>query len=125
MPEPTPKQAADWRAFLLAVPVRNHAAEEGEERDGVLPVTVRVEPPRWCVPPLTWVLPLRTRRTVKLDPLGVVVWRSCDGKATVENLVDALAARERLTFHEARLTLGSFLQDLVRRGVIALVLPKP
>jgi hypothetical protein len=46
----------------------------------------------------------------------------CDGKATVESIIDEFAARHRLSFHESRVAVTGYLKTLIRRGVLAIEL---
>jgi hypothetical protein len=123
--QPPVTDTIGWTPFLDAVPVRNHAATEEPEQGDFLPVSVRVDRPWWLVPPISWVLPVRTRRTIKLDGIGRFVWQWCDGKRPVETLVEEVADREELSFHEARIAVTRFLEELVRRGLIVLVVNEP
>jgi hypothetical protein len=103
------------------IPVKNREVEveRNDENGTVLRVPMRKG---WYRrPPLTWVLPLSTYRRVQLDGLGKDVWEACDGRKSVEAIVDDFANRFKLTFHESRLTVTDFLRDLSRRALIALV----
>ncbi|HUX03266.1 MAG: PqqD family protein [Phycisphaerae bacterium] len=115
------KQSALTRSDLLdAVPVRNEkvSVEKGSGGGLVLGVPLRE---RWYMkPPIGWVMPFSRRRRVALDRLGMAVWETCDGRRTVEEVVEAFAARHHLTFHEARVSVEQFLRELVRRGLVVL-----
>lgn len=123
MKEPRERDAGDWRALLRAVPQPNAAARVDQpSRDEVV---VRVPTRRpWYLqaPPLSWVVPVRPERTVRLDRLGAEVWRMCDGRCTVESVVERFARSHGLTFHEARVSVTGYLSALVQRGVLAMVL---
>lgn len=112
-----------WRAMLAAVPVRNAAADVAWNAADELEVTVAIERPRYLRPPLSWIVPHRSRRIVRLDRLGARVWDLCDGERTVEDVVDVFAERYQLTFHEARVAVTGYLQSLVQRGALAVALP--
>jgi hypothetical protein len=45
----------------------------------------------------------------------------CDGKRTVEQMVDFFAAKYELSFHEARTAVSGHLKALVQRGALAMV----
>jgi Coenzyme PQQ synthesis protein D (PqqD) len=109
--------------MLDAVPVRNEAVRS-ETAAGELVLRVPLEPRWYLCPPVTWLLPVRRERAVALDRLGEEVWRACDGERTVEQIVEAFAARHHLRFHEARLSVMRFLQDLTRRGLVVMVVPR-
>ena len=109
---------------LEAIPVRNEAirAERKSENETVVWVPVKR---RWFMgPPLSWLMPFSKERGVGLDRLGTEVWDACDGKRRTEELVEEFAARHHLTFHEARISVLTFLRELTRRGLVAMVKPK-
>lgn len=108
--------------MLAARPARNAAAEAAHAPSGELALAVRRRRPRWHVPPLSWIVPIRPTRTVRLDPLGAQVWELCDGERSVEAIVDAFAAAHRLSFHEARVAVTGYLSQLVQRGALAIAL---
>jgi len=107
--------------FLESVPVPNRrvTADRQTEEAVVLSVPLRH---RWYMnPPLSWMLPFSTHRRIGLDKLGTEVWKTCDGEKTTEQIIDTFSERHHLSFHEARLSIMSFLKDLTERGVIVMV----
>jgi hypothetical protein len=114
--QPEPRS---WRPLLAAVPVPNAAATV-REAGGGLRVTVPRANDRLARAPWSWFLPRRREWTAELDALGAGVWRLCDGRRTVEEIVDATAAAHRLTFHEARTAVTDYLARLIRRGILAI-----
>jgi hypothetical protein len=76
-------------------------------------------------------MPISRERAISLDRLGSEVWQACDGRRTVQEIVDLFAAAHDLTFHEARLSVTAFLRLLTRRGLVVVVgrpkagLPRP
>ena len=121
--ETAPPPERSWRRMLEATPLRNAAA--AVEADGAegLRVTVPTARPRWLVPPLSWLMPVRRTRRVRLDRIGARVWALCDGARTVEAVVEAFAAAYNLTFHEARVAVTGYLRQLVQRGALAIEMP--
>lgn len=119
MSKRTPKPTFD--ALMDAVPVRNqevHVERRGKD-DVVLYVPLRR---RWFNrPPFSWVLPFSERRALGLDRLGTEVWDACDGRTSTEAIVDHFAQRHALSFHEARMSVVSFLQQLTTRRLIVMV----
>ena len=113
----------DWRTMLMACPVRNVAAETDPAPDGGLWITVRKARAPWHRAPWKWIVPGGDRRRIVLDSLGREVWDLCDGERTVEHIVDEMARRYRLSFHEARTAVTELLKELVRRGALAILLP--
>ncbi len=102
--------------------MRNVAAEAVSDAGGDLKIAVATRRPRWLVPPLSWLVPFKPQRTVRLDNLGGEVWRLCDGERTVEAIIVEFAARHGLTFHEARVAVTGYLSQLVQRGVLAVAI---
>lgn len=102
--------------------MRNAAAGVAEAPAGGLGLSVATRRPRWLVPPLSWVVPLKPTRTLRLDPLGAQVWMLCDGERTVEAIVDEFARRHGLSFHEARVAVTGYLSQLVQRGALAMAM---
>ncbi len=106
--------------LLDAVPVRNEtvACESDGERELVLSVPLQR---KWYMgPPVCWILPFSRCRRIALDMYGREVWRECDGRRSAEAIVERFAGRHRLSFHEARLSVLTFLRELTRRGFLVM-----
>jgi hypothetical protein len=84
-------------------------------------VSVPMRRPRFLVPPLSWILPYSSHRRVELDALGAGVLDLCDGRRSVEAVIEAFAARHKLSFREAQLAVTQFLKQLTHRGLLAIV----
>jgi len=117
--------------LLDAVPLRSQTVRGEKRPDGgwLLRIPLRR---RWYTrPPLAWLLPISRERAIRLDRLGSEVWQACDGRRTVEEIVDLFAAAHDLTFHEARLSVMEFLRRLTLRGLVVVAgrpkagLPRP
>jgi hypothetical protein len=104
--------------MLRAHALQNRAARV--ERDPGGTVAVWVEQTRRLLPPLSWIVPFRRERVTRLDRVGSRVWSLCDGKRTVEAVVDMIASQYRLTFHESRVAVTGYLKTLIQRGVLAI-----
>lgn len=117
--------AGNWRQMLMAVPTPNISARVTHEpRGGQVTITVKKKRPGFLVPPLSWIVPFNAERCVTLDALGVDIWGRCDGKRSVEAIVEDFAATHRLTFHESRVAVTGYLKNLIERGVLAILLPE-
>jgi hypothetical protein len=116
---PAPMVFVSWRRSLLGVPVRNKAAGVVDYGDEVR-VSVALRRARWLVPPITWIIKPASEKTVRLDALGAEVWRLCDGRRTVEKIADEFARSHRLTFHEARVSVTSYISELMQRGALVM-----
>ena len=112
--------ASSWRRMLQAVPHRNQAARlVSEEGDGSVTLAVPTKRPAFLFPPISWVIRPRKERLTVLDPIGASVWRACDGRQTIEEIVENFAARHRLSFHESRVSVTHYVKSLLQRGVLA------
>ena len=106
--------------LLDAVPLVNRAARLLSGDKGGTLAEVPLRRPRFLVPPLSWLLPYSRVRRVQLDRLGTRILVLCNGKNTVEQIIETFADEERLTFREAQLAVIPFLQLLMQRGIVAL-----
>ncbi len=59
-------------------------------------------------------------KRLELDAMGTTVWRLMDGSRSVEDVIDAFAARYGLEWREAELSVSAFIKDLGRRGLVGL-----
>ena len=107
--------------FLAAVPMVNHAATRTATPTGGTLVEVPIPRPRFLVPPISWILPFSGHRRIELDKLGTAVLQLCDGRRSVERIIEKFAADHKLTFRESQLSVTQFLRMLTERGVIAVV----
>ena len=107
--------------LLAAVPYRNRAMEITSRPDGSALVSIPIPRPKFLVPPLSWILPFSPHRRVELEPVGAGVLRMCDGRRTVEAIIEEFAADHKLSFREAQLSITQFLRQLTQRGLIAVV----
>ncbi len=107
---------------LAAKPV--HLADAALARDegggGKLKVSLR--PPK--VGGWLFRMPAGATKTFELDEIGVMVWESCDGKTSVQQIIRRLAKRYNLNQREAEVSTIRFLQMLVKRGLIGMSVPK-
>ena len=114
-------ESMELSRLLATVPVANGAVRE-KRHGGTLVLWVPIRRRWWMRPPLTWVPGVRFRQEkgVALDALGQEVWRACDGQSTTEQIVEGFASRHRLRFHDARISVMTFLGMLMQRNLVAL-----
>jgi hypothetical protein len=112
-----------WISMLRAIPVHNEAArvERFPGSENVC-ISVPVVKPKWVVPPVTWFFKPRGRKTYEIDRIGMFVWERCDGTNMVESIIDAVAAQYALTFHESRVSVTEYIRQLIRRGMLAIMM---
>jgi len=113
-----------WGNMLRAKPRHNLAAKVGEQSSEGLTVWVKQQRPSFLVPPISWVVPFKEEKKVVFDQIGTQIWRQCDGRHTVEDIIDHFAQTYRLSFHEARVAVTQYLGSLVQRGTIAMEVEK-
>ena len=107
--------------FLRARPIRNGSMTLRRQADGSMMASIPLRRPAWLVPPLSWLMPFSSHRRVELDTVGSSVLDMCDGKRTVERIIEDFARQEKLSFREAQLPVTQFLQQLSERGMMAIV----
>lgn len=112
---------SSWRSMLNAVPVKNIAAEVQSDSESYLTIIVKSQKKQFPAP-LSWIVPQRKDKVLKLDAIGVSVWTACDGESTVESVIERFSKRYKLTFHEARVAVTNYLKRLIQRGALAIVL---
>ncbi len=106
---------------LDAVPMRNQSVRvEWRGSDRVV-IYVALKQRWFMQPPWSWLLRVRKEAGYELEGLGREVWEACDGKRTVEAIIDGFAEKHHLRFHEARLSVLAFLRQLIQRGMVVLV----
>jgi len=108
--------------MLEAIPVQNAAAKADEVSQREVDVTVPNKKLSYLFPPLSWTIRPKKELRFRLDPVGTFIWRLCNGKRNVESIVDAFSREFRLTFHEARIAVTTYLKTLVQRGVVAMAM---
>ena len=110
---------------LRAIPVRNQNMEVETDDAGLVRVSIPWRQSR-LVSFLAAVMMVprgKRRRGVQLDEVGSFVFGLCDGKQTVKTIVDIFAERYKLSRKEAAVAIVSYLGQLAKRGIIALVVP--
>lgn len=107
--------------FLRARPMRNESMLLDRRPDGTTLARIPIRKPSWMVPPLTWLVPYSSHKRIELDTVGSAVLELCDGRNTVEHIIERFAEDEKLSFREAQLPVTQFLQKLAERGMMAIV----
>jgi len=104
---------------LASIPVRNQAIEAEETEDGEIRLVIPLRQTWWArLLARAFYVP-KTRR-VALDEVGSFVWRLCDGKHNVRQIIQALCQRYRLHRKEAEVSVVAYLRQLARKGIIGI-----
>jgi hypothetical protein len=115
-PQLTRDQSLDTRPVAVKILARE-PLEGGGER-----ITVPYQPSGWTKFILR--VPETATKKYELDALGVEILDYCDGEKSVRHMASLFAKRHKVDKHEAERAVISFLETLVKRGVIVLVVPK-
>ena len=107
---------------LKAKPRRQVDVEVEMDSTGGGRLKVPLSPPRWGRS--VFRVPPGTTKTFELDAIGVFVWRHCDGKHTVQQIIRKLAGEYSLNLREAEVPTVQFLHTLARKGLIGLSLER-
>ncbi|HEY3237708.1 MAG TPA: PqqD family protein [Polyangiaceae bacterium] len=116
------KKELDPSLFLDATPTVNQAVRVERHGETIL-LYVPIQQRWWMEGVLTWLLPFRKEKGVALDAIGRQVWEACDGKRTLEQIIEQFGGRHKIRFHEARISVMQFVRLLVRRGLLVLAMP--
>jgi hypothetical protein len=117
------KNPALSRQQALAVkPVRLVMAEVNELDDGSGKLKVPLRQTRWT----GWFFrsPPEATKTFEFDSLGILVWKSCDGRTSVQQIIRRLAKEYKLNLREAEVPTIKFLQMLVKKGLVGMQVPE-
>ena len=60
-------------------------------------------------------------KKLELDEMGTMVWMMIDGKTSVKTMVNEFTRLQGITLEEAEKSVTSFLAELGKRGIIALI----
>ena len=113
------KSSSIPRASLLSArPTRLVEAAIVPTENGGAKITVPLKPRRVH----RWLLkfPDHANKTFELDPIGLFVWTTCDGKTSVQHLITKVARHLSISPREAEVATLTFLQTLTRKGLIGL-----
>ena len=119
------EEARRLRDSLRAVPVRNaHVFSAPGPNPGELALEVELVYKNAAMRFFRDLFGLSSRKKFVLDRVGAAFYESIDGKKNLETLADEFAAREKLTFFEARALVGQYLQTLTKKGLVVATMPK-
>ena len=70
------------------------------------------------------IFPEPEEKRIRLDQIGSIVWELCDGKRTVKEIVDFICEKYKLLPRETEVSLSTYLNSLVKRGLIGFIVPE-
>lgn len=113
-------EPAAWTSLLRSVVLQNQAARRVEQgADGSVTLAVPTRSKGFLFPPFSWLIRPPKERVTVLDPLGASIWRDCDGRHTVEEIIEKFAIVHQLSFHESRVSVTNYIKSLIQSGVLA------
>lgn len=116
-----PPPEVDRKAALTLRPGRNsQLTYERRETGETILIVPRNESVHPVVRKLANLMRVPKERRVELDEVGSFVWDLCDGKNTVEQIVQKTARQYKMNRREAELSVTMFLQMLHERKFIGL-----
>jgi hypothetical protein len=103
--------------------VRNPDVVAMVREDGRLELLVQTKPARWARF-LGGAGSTPVERRIELDELGRFVWERCGESPTVEQLIRSFAQEHRVNLREAEVSVLSFFQMLMKRGLVGVTVPQ-
>lgn len=120
MPQKAPRTRGNWHDMLNTVLHRNlKVTAEWNDHRTHLTLKIPTKRPGYLVPPISWVVHPPEFKSIILDPVAADLWEWCDGQRNVEQVIELFARKHNLTFHESRVSVTTYLKELVKRGVWA------
>ncbi|MCK4402074.1 PqqD family protein [bacterium] len=107
----------------MSRPVRNEAVSVKKSDNGELEIIIHRKKTRLVVF-LSKLFKLPETRRIILDKIGACVWILCDGRKTVNDITKVFSGKYSLGREKAERSLLVYLEQLVRRGLIAMAAPK-
>lgn len=118
-----PDTPFDRERILNALPLRNQLikweVDDKEEVSLVIPQQQKL----W-IRIASKIFSLPDKRVIVLDDVGSYVWRLCDGKTSISQIVKHLSKQYRMTRKEAETSLFTFMQQLGKRNIIGFAVSK-
>ena len=114
------KQTLTRDESLAAKPVRNDSLTVSRDDDGNAVITI----PRrtaWWANAVAKVLHMPEKKRIALDQIGTAVWDQCDGRHTVESIIDNFVEKYKLNRREAEVSMFAYLKELTQRGFVGFV----
>lgn len=115
-PRFTRQQALDAKPMATTILSRTPLPDGGQR------VTVPLQPTRMQ----RWILrvPAAATRQFELDAVGVAVLDLCDGQKSVRYIAQRLARDHHMDETQAQHAVIAFLQTMLRKGLIVMVVPR-
>ena len=111
------KQTLSREQSLAARPLRNSNLTVSRDDDGnALIVIPRRE--TWWANAVAKFLRMPDKKKIALDEIGTAVWDQCDGRHTVQSIIDNFVEKYKLNRREAEVSMFAYFKELTQRGFI-------
>jgi hypothetical protein len=107
---------------LAAKPVQLAKCTVSETADGGAKLKVPIKPTGLAG--RIFRVPEGTTKTFELEAIGYSVWKQCDGKTSVQQIIRRLSKQYNISLRETEVSTVAFLQTLVRRGLVGMAMPE-
>ncbi len=113
------EQEFDFLKQLHSVPVKNTKVETAESGDGYRILILKLEY-TGLIKVFARVFKARNEKKYRLEGLGLQLYDMLDGKKNIENLIDMMIEKYKLSFFEARALIIQYLHTLIKRGLVVI-----
>ena len=110
-------------AMFGSKPTRNDLLEWEKTEDGEASITMK-RGDNWKVRILSKIFWIPKQRTLILDQIGTQVWEMCDGRTTVEAMIQRLSRNHKINEKEAEISLLAYLKKLAQKRLVGFIVEK-
>jgi len=114
------KQVLTREQSFSAKPVRNENLRVSRDDEGNVVITISRRK-TWWADAVARVLRMPDEKKVALDEIGTAVWDLCDGKHTVQTIIDTFVGKYKLNRREAEVSMFAYFKELTERGFVGFV----
>ena len=121
-----PPPAPDRQYALACIPVRNPECTEKQKAEGIL-LSYSIQAKPWFRKVFQTAAgrePETIHKKLQLDSMGSSVWQMIDGKKSVLMISRSFRQQHQLGQREAEISVSEFIQQLGKRGLVALKAPE-
>ena len=107
--------------MLNSRPARNEAVGWDKVESGEVQIKI-VRQDTWKIRMMAKVFYIPKERKITLDEVGSEVWLMCNGKTSVEQMIESLSTKYQLNRKEAEVSLLSYLKTLGQKRFVGFML---
>jgi len=118
------KPVLSRRESLESVVVKSEGVKEETAESGDVTLTVSRRRDSLAARFLMRFFGLPEKRKIILDERGSFIWRCCDGRVTVEEMIERFCGRYKVSRKEAEVSIVYFIKSLAKRGLAGVVVKR-